>query len=207
MHPVLATQTAKIAGQLASVSQAEAQASPNPEIHAWSVQQVVEHLILAFEHSGNLLEEALKKRRPSTSFHTFAQWLLKAQICWFGSMPRGVSALRALRPAAVNPQDGKALTARFLAAAEKLDHTLAACRKTFGLLPCAVHPIYGPMRVEEWRQYHAVHCRHHLPQLREAIAHSRAHAELLPWPVPAPVAKTENEAASFTSKLVATKRG
>ena len=168
---------------------------------------MVEHLILAFEHSGNLLEESLKKRKSSPGSHTVAQWLLKAQICWFGSMPRGVSALRALRPTAITPQDGKTLAARFLAAAEKLDLTLVACRKSFGLLPCAAHPIYGPLRVEEWRQYHAVHCSHHLPQLQTAIAHSPTHAELLHWPVPAPAAKTEDEPAHFTSKLVAVKRG
>jgi hypothetical protein len=207
MHPVLAVQAAKIVDPLASLSQAEAQASPSPEDHAWSAQQVVEHLILAFEHSGKLLEESLRKRKPASNSHTFPQWLLKAQICWFGSMPRGVTALRALRPEAIVPQDGKTLSARFLAAAEKLDETLVACRKSFGLLPCAVHPIYGPLRVEEWRQYHAVHCRHHLPQLQQAVTHSRTHAELLRWPVPVPVAKTEDEAAGFAGKLAAAGRG
>lgn len=205
MHPVLAVQAEKIAVQLASISQVEAQASPDPKIQAWSAQQIVEHLILTFEHSARLLEESLRKRRPSPNSHSIAQWLLKAQICWFGSMPRGISALRALRPGAVVPQDGKALAARFLAAAEKLDATLVACRKSFGLLPCAAHPIYGSLRVEEWRQYHAVHCRHHLPQLREAITHSRSHAEPLRWPVP--IAKTDDQDARFAGKLAAAGRG
>jgi len=199
MHPVLASPVEKIAGQLAPVTLAEAQASPNPVVLAWSAQQVVEHLILAFQHSSKLLQEALRHRRQAPNSHTVPQWLLKARMCWFGSMPRGITALHALRPKGIVPQDGPALATRLRAEAEALDHILVECRKTFGLLPCAVHPIYGSLRVEEWRQYHAVHCHHHLPQVREAIAYSRSHADLLRWPVP--VAVSEDEEVEFAGRL------
>jgi hypothetical protein len=64
-----------------------------------------------------------------------------------------------------------------LSEAKDLSDVLAACRFAFGLRPCGSHPIYGPMRVEEWRVYHAVHCQHHLRQFREAIAFARTHPE------------------------------
>jgi hypothetical protein len=30
------------------------------------------------------------------------------------------------------------------------------------------------MRVDEWRRYHAIHARHHLAQLRNAIKYSQS---------------------------------
>lgn len=185
MHPVLAKNVDAVARLIQDLSVQEAQISQHPEIHAWSAQQVVEHLILTFQHSEKLLGEALSKRRPSPYRRTLRQRILKAQFSWFGVMPHGVPALRSLRPYEVVAQSGAELAARFLAEAEKLDHLLTECRKSCGLLPCGIHPIYGSLRVEEWRQYHAVHCRHHLPQLRSAVANASRKADLLPWPVSA----------------------
>jgi hypothetical protein len=69
------------------------------------------------------------------------------------------------------------LSARLLAEAEELSKVLAECRLAFGTRPCGNHPIYGALRVEEWRNYHAVHIRHHIPQFRECVAFARKHAD------------------------------
>jgi hypothetical protein len=90
-------------------------------------------------------------------------------------MPRGAFTSLAVRPGQFVPQDGKELAARFLAAAEDANKVLDDCRLSFGMRPCGYHPMYGPLRVEEWRVYHAVHCRLHQQQFEETIRFARRH--------------------------------
>jgi hypothetical protein len=175
MHPILARSIQPFAEEIATVSLAEGQVSPNPEQRRWSGQQVVEHLILSFHQSQEELRKRIKSKNPPARSGTILQRLIKLQLLWFGSMPDGIPATHSLYPHRPVPQDGPALAARLLAEAEEVSRLLAECRILFGLRPCGNHPIYGPLRVEEWRSYHAVHCRHHLPQFERAIEHAREH--------------------------------
>jgi len=38
---------------------------------------------------------------------------------------------------------------------------------------CGEQSMFGVMRVDEWRRYHAVHAKHHLPHLKNAIRFAR----------------------------------
>jgi hypothetical protein len=178
MHPVLANAIRPFAEQIAAVSLAEAQVAPNSDLNRWCGQQVVEHLILGFQKSTSELRSRLKDGEAPSVTGTLLQWIIKTQVCWFGSMSQGVPTYRSLYPSEFVTQDGPALASRFLAEAEELSKALADCRLVFGMRPCGRHPIYGPLRVEEWRVCHAVHCRHHLPQFKAAIDFARSHPEL-----------------------------
>ena len=177
MHPVLAQAIQPFAEEIATVRLAEAQVSPDPKSERWCGQQVVEHLILSLKKSREGLQHRLKSSRSRTTLATLLQHIIKIQV-FLGSMPRGVPALPSLTPIEFVPQDGPVLAARLLAEAEELSKVLAECRLAFGLRPCGSHPIYGPLRVEEWRQYHSVHCRHHVRQFKEAVDFARKHPEL-----------------------------
>jgi hypothetical protein len=50
--------------------------------------------------------------------------------------------------------------------AERMDRTLRACRERFGIQPIASHRFFGPLRVDQWRRFHAIHVRHHARQVR-----------------------------------------
>ena len=173
MHPVLADAVLPFAEKVAAVSLIEAQVSPDPEYHRWCGQQVVEHLILSFKHTREELQRRLKTGQSPATKRTFLQWLIKVQVCFFASMSDGVSTTLPLRPSEFVPQDGPALAARLLAEAEELNKVLSECRIVFGLRPCGYHPMFCRLRVEEWRVYHAVHCRHHMCQFDEAIRFAR----------------------------------
>jgi hypothetical protein len=173
MHPVLADAITPFAEQVAMVSLTEAQFSPDSEHHLWSAQQVVEHLILSFQKSTQELRTRLKTGNSPAATASLLQWILKVQVCVWSLMSRGVPTTLALRPDHFVPQDGKALAARLLSAAEDLDKALIEARFAFGMRPCGYHVIYGPLRVEEWRVYHAVHCRHHRQQFEEAVRLAR----------------------------------
>lgn len=173
MHPVLANAVYPCAEHIATVSLGEAQLSPDPQHHAWCAQQVVEHLILGFRQSVEELKKRLASGNSPTRRAGLLQSILRVQVCFWGYMPRGVFSSMALRPGQSVPRDGKELKARFLAAAEDLNQVLDECRLAFGMRPCGYHPMYGPLRVEEWRVYHAVHCRHHQQQFAAAISFAR----------------------------------
>jgi hypothetical protein len=176
MHPVLAQAVHPFAEEVSAVSLADAQAPHDLHFHRWGGQEVVEHLILGFQASRQELERRLKSGESPTRSASLLQWIIKTQTCLFGSMSTGVPSPRSLRPAHFVPQDGQALATRLVAEAEELSKVLAQSRIAFGLRPCGYHPMYGPLRVEEWRAYHAVHCRHHLRQFRDAIELSRRRA-------------------------------
>ncbi len=178
MHPVLTKDVYSLAEQVAAVSLAEAQVSPDPKLDRWCGQQVVEHMILSFQKSRSELQSRIKSGEAPSTSHTISQWIVKTQVCMFGSMSQGVQAPRGLNPRRWVPQEGPEMAARFLAEAEELSNVLANCRIVFGMRPCGRHPIYGPLRVEEWRVCTAVHCRHHTRQFKEAIDYARKHPEL-----------------------------
>jgi len=180
MDSVLANTLKPIADELATVSQAQAQASPRPTMDDWCGQEVVEHLILTFKKSTEELESRLKSKTPPANGSTLYQLPLKIQLLWFGSMTAGTIAPPSLVPGKFVPQDGPALSARLLAEAEQLSKTLAQSEAVFGKRPCGDHPIYGPLSAAGWRKYHELHCRQHATQLKAAINFARAHRAKVP---------------------------
>jgi hypothetical protein len=177
MHPVLASAAYAFTEELAPVRLAEAQISPDPILNRWCGQQVAEHLILCMRRSREDLQRCLRSKSSGSKKSTLLQHALTLQL-FFGRMSRGIQALPSLTPVSFTPEDGTMLSARLLAEAEELSKVLAECRLAFGLRPCGDHPIYGPLRVEEWRHYHAVHLRHHLKQFKETIAFARKQPEM-----------------------------
>ena len=168
MHPVLRSALAPLAEQIAPLSLDEAQIAPTPGQGRWCAQQIMEHLILSYSMTSNELNKQIKSGRIPRNRRNLLEFFLRVQTLGLGYMPSGVPAIKSLRPTEYVPAAGEAVAARFLQQAEEMDALLVTCRKTFGIQACGEHPFFGIMRVDEWRRYHAVHARHHLPQLREA---------------------------------------
>ena len=169
MHPVLKSALTPLAVQVAPLTLEEAQVVPLPGQGRWCAQQILEHLILSYRVTSNELSKQLKSGRVPRNRRNLLEFFLRVQTLGVGYMPSGVPAIKALRPTNYIPEEGSVVSARFLEAAEEMDALLVQCRKTFGIQACGEHPFFGIMRVDEWRRYHSVHARHHLPQLREAI--------------------------------------
>jgi hypothetical protein len=169
MHPVLKSALVPLAEQIAVVSAEEAQIPPLPGQGRWSAQQIIEHLILSYELTSTSVSRQLKTGRIPKNRRNLLEFMLRVQTIGFGYMPDGVPSIRAMRP--VNPdfQTGEVIAEHFLQAAEEMDGFLVEARRRFGIQACGEHPLFGVMRVDEWRRYHAVHAKHHSKQLRQAI--------------------------------------
>jgi hypothetical protein len=173
MHPVLKSALEPLAEQVATLTVDEAQIPPLPGQGRWCAQQILEHLILTYRLTSESVRRQLKSGRVPRNRRNLLEFLLRVQTIGLGYMPHGVPSIRAFRPGEYTPENGPAIVARFLEAAEEMDQLLVAARRKFGIQACGEHPFFGVMRVDEWRRYHAVHAAHHVDQLRHAIRYSK----------------------------------
>lgn len=173
MHPVLKSALEPLARQITGVTMEEAQMPPLPGQGRWSAQQVMEHLILTYQLTTDSVSKQLKTGRVPKNRRNMLEFVLRVQTIGLGYMPEGIPAIRAFRPGDFTPEDGPAIAARFLEAAEEMDRQLVAARRKFGIQACGEHPFFGVMRVDEWRRYHSIHAKHHVNQLRNAIRYAK----------------------------------
>jgi hypothetical protein len=174
MHPVLKTSLDPLLEIIETLNRDEAQVAPLPGQGRWCGQQVAEHLILTYKLTSDTLSRQLKSGRVPKNRRNLLEFLLRLQTIGLGYMPSGIPAIRAVRPVDYVPEDGPAIAVRFVAAAEEMDALLSECRRRFGIQACGEHQFFGVMRVDEWRRYHAVHAKHHLPQLKAAVRYARS---------------------------------
>ncbi|WP_263354305.1 DUF1569 domain-containing protein [Acidicapsa acidisoli] len=174
MHPVLKSALEPLAEQVMTISLQEAQVPPVPGQGRWCAQQIMEHLILTYQLTSSSVSRQLKSGHVPKNRRNLLEFLLRVQTIGLGYMPEGIPAIRAFRPTQFTPEDGPAIAARFLEAAEEMDTLLVAARRKFGIQACGEHPFFGVMRVDEWRRYHAIHAGHHAVQLRNAIRYARS---------------------------------
>ncbi len=172
MHPVLKSGFLQISAEIAHFDSTSAGVHPWGRPHCWSVQQVVEHLILSMDTTRKALEERLAKGRPERrSGRTRTEWVMQLMMLSAGHMPKGVGATEETTPAAqIAPMGVHELTQRLEAEIEELDATLDRIRQRFGMERVGRHFLLGPLRVDQWRRYHALHLKHHLRQICDVRA-------------------------------------
>lgn len=181
MHAVLERVVREISSELRHLDIEATQLHPKGFTYKWNAQQVVEHLVMGYRLTTEALETRLKKGRLSSKHRrTYLQWTLQMMILSFGAMPQGVPALEETmpKPGSFPAMNGQELADLLHREIEAMDTTLDACRRRFGIERVGIHPLLGPLRVDQWRRFHAVHGGHHLIQLRSVLA------QVAPDPVP-----------------------
>jgi hypothetical protein len=173
MHAVLERVVSQISSEVLGLDAETTQLHPNGLVYKWSAQQVVEHLVLGYRLTSSALENRLSKGRLSRNHkRTYLQWSLQLMMLSFGKLPRGVPALDETMPVAGSfaALDGQQLGDLMRQEVDAMDTMFDRCRRKFGMERVAVHPFLGPLRVDQWRRFHAVHGLHHLDQLRVVVA-------------------------------------
>jgi len=181
MHAVLERVVDQISGEVRHLDGDAAQLHPKDLAYKWNAQQVIEHLVLGYRMTTEALETRLKKGRLSGKHkRTYLQWSLQMMVLTFGSMPHGVPALEETmpKPGGFPAMSGRELIDLLRREIEAMDTLLDACRRRFGIERVGIHPFLGPLRVDQWRRFHAIHGVHHLGQLRSILA------QVAPDPVP-----------------------
>jgi hypothetical protein len=169
MHPVFEPAFRKACEEIARFDAESSAVHPCGKASCWSVQQVIEHLVLAMDQTVAALEQRLAKGRPERrSTRSRTEWLLQLMVLSAGHMPKGVGATRETIPPSQMPSMGiRELTERLESAIERLDAALEQSRQRFGMERVGRHFLLGPLRVDQWRRYHVLHLQHHARQMRE----------------------------------------
>ena len=172
MHAVLERVVSQIAKELGTLDAATTQLHPGGHETEWTAQQVVEHLTLGYELTTHALEVRLNKGRLSRhQTRTWLEWSLQLMILSFGYLPRGVPATEETtpKPDGYPPMDASQLIDRLQQKMAALDAQLDRCKRKFGMEAVAVHPWLGPLRVDQWRRFHALHGLHHAVQIHSIV--------------------------------------
>ena len=169
MHPVLANAFAACLSELETIDTTTAQLHPDGRIHLPSIQQRVERNAAILQQSTLLLERRLiKGRLPRENRRTRLEWLLQMMILGVGFIPQGSPMIdeEFLVPVSFGSLNGRDLAKRLSAEIEAFDAVLDHCRKTFGMERIEVHPLLGPIRVDQWRRAEVIQLRSLLREVR-----------------------------------------
>lgn len=151
---------------LAGLDARQTQATPEGHPEKWSIQQIVEHLLLSYGASAGVVRERLLKRKPTKAIPTVQQRLGQWMLIGLGYFPAGRKS-----PASVTPsvplvlQSGEELAGKVNRALEEFDGLTREGERVLGTGRAASHLVLGPLSMAQWRRFHLVHARHHLQQV------------------------------------------
>lgn len=133
----------------------------------WSIQQIVEHLLLTYELTGTALEARIAKRAPTRARPTLVQQFSQYALLGLGYFPSGRKAPAPVTPLARSiPRSGEQLS---VAVDEHLAGLGNVCRQAEEIFGAnhrfASHMILGPMNVNQWRRFQLIHGHHHVKQI------------------------------------------
>jgi hypothetical protein len=167
MHPVLQEVYQSYARTLTGKPAAWCQLHPSEDERHWSAQDLIQHLVLVCRSTNRMLETRLQRGKPTRGHGSMVQRALQIVVLTFGHIPRGTPAPPFARPGQISwpSMNGDELLEILRQEMDQMDHLLDACRHLFGIQRAATHFLLGPLRVDQWRRFHVVHCRHHLAQL------------------------------------------
>ena len=186
MHPVLANAFKACLSELETIDTTTAQLHPEGRPHLPSIQQRVERNAAILQQSTQLLERRLTKGRlPRDNRRTRLEWLLQMMILGVGFIPQGSPMIdeEFLVPVAFSALSGRELAKRLSAELEAFDAVLDQCRKAYGMERVEVHPLLGPIRVDQWRRSEVI-------QLRSLRREIRAIQRSMEQPVPQSAPRT-----------------
>jgi Protein of unknown function (DUF1569) len=167
MNSTLHQLQAGIASSVRSLDAAQTQLRPPANPAKWSIQQIVEHLLLTYSETENAIGSRLIKRTPTRATSSIAQRVFQCAVTRCGYFPTGRPAPPFVTPQpTTHPLSGKDLTEATGEHLTQLDLLFTEAETLFGpKSQCATHAVLGPLTITQWRKFHLVHGEHHLKQI------------------------------------------
>ena len=134
----------------------------------WSIAEILEHLSLTYTGTAKGLDRCLQAGHPlatsPTLYHRFASFV----VTRLGYMPEGRTAPKQATPKGVPAEK---LVAEIGPQIIAMDDLATRCETAFGgKVRILDHPILGPLTIDQWRKFHALHGHHHCRQIMERRA-------------------------------------
>ena len=129
----------------------------------WSPGQVTEHVALAYEQSGRMLDGTFTGGAKPWYQQLLARWLGLPSLLKRGDFGKGpFQAPDFIRPSA-SPPSSETLVARLEAAAHDLEASLAGAPDARRVR--VDHPVFGRLPLADLLRFLVIHTNHHRPQL------------------------------------------
>ncbi|WP_263384255.1 DinB family protein [Granulicella arctica] len=166
MHPILDKLQNEIRDSLSGLSAEQTQLRPLTDPAKWSIQQVMEHLLLTYRSSCAVVEGRVAKGTPTKASPDMRQRVAQFAVFQCGYFPTGRRA-----PAMVTPPDageavaGEVLAVRAAELLERFDRLTAEMEGLFGRKRAISHGVLGPLGAQQWRRFQLMHGQHHLRQV------------------------------------------
>ena len=165
MHPILEQLERELNPALEGLDAAETQLHPAARPDKWSIQQIVDHLILTYGLTQHALATRIAKGRPTEARATIAQRARQLVLITAGIFPKGRPAPPAVLPTSTEPLAGHELIQAVHQNLTGVDSLSNQAEVIFGSRRAVSHQILGPLSVHQWRRFHLVHARHHIKQI------------------------------------------
>jgi hypothetical protein len=167
MHSTLLQLQREIAGSLRSLDATQTQLHPPARLNKWSIQQIIEHLLLTYSSTETAINARLTKRTPTRAKPTLAHRISQFATIRCGYLPAGREAPEMVTPQPNTPsRSGEALAHSAAEHLARLDLLFTEAETLFGPASrCANHAILGPLNINQWRKFQLVHGEHHLKQI------------------------------------------
>jgi hypothetical protein len=166
MNTTLHTLQLEIAFSLRMLDSGQTQLRPRQAPDRWSIQQIMDHLLLTYSAAGTALSVRIAKHAPTKATPTLKNRVQQFATLSLGYIPTGRSAPPMVTPPSTPiPQSGVELTHAASQGLLNLDAICTEAEGLFGANRCASHLVFGPLTVDQWRMFQLVHGRHHLKQI------------------------------------------
>jgi hypothetical protein len=167
MHEIFTRLESELASALDGLDNRQSQLTPRTYPEKWTIQQIVEHLLMTYRSTSAILNTRLEKGSPTKSRTNARQLVQQFVVISVGFFPPGRRAPEAVTPTfPASLRAGDDLTRRIREELATLDSIAAQAERLFGPQRCASHFLLGPLSPLQWRKFHLVHGRHHARQIR-----------------------------------------
>jgi hypothetical protein len=157
----------EIADSLHRLDATQTQLQPPSRPNKWSIQQIIEHLLLTYSSTETAINARLAKRTPTRATPTLTHRVFQFAVTRCGYFPTGREAPPIVTPQpTTHPLSGEDLANATAEHLTHLDLLFTEAETLFGpASQCASHAVLGPLNIDQWRKFQLVHGEHHLRQI------------------------------------------
>jgi DinB superfamily len=157
----------ELAHSLHGLDSVQTQLRPPSHPDKWSIQQIIEHLLLSYSGTETAINARLTKRTPTRAKSSLLQHFSQYTLIRLGYFPTGRKAPPLVTPqSTTHPLTGEALTQAVADHLARLNLLFTEAEGIFGPISrCASHMVLGPLNVNQWRRFQLIHGMHHVKQV------------------------------------------
>jgi hypothetical protein len=158
---------------LRGLDDTQTQLRPPSRPNKWSIQQIVEHLLLSYTGTETAIKARLAKRTPTRATPSLLQHFGQYTLIHLGYFPTGRKAPPLVTPPPTSlPRSGEALAQAVAEHLARLNLLFTEAEDLFGATGrCASHMVLGPLSINQWSRFQLIHGSHHVKQIL-AIRHA-----------------------------------